>query len=145
VARDSHLELTIRPALARGSWVISDRFADSTRAYQGAAGGVPLSVVSALDHVIVGDTKPDLTIILDVPPEEGLRRAKARAEAAGDDQPDRFEQMNLAFHTNLRQEFLDISVAEPGRCVVIDATLSPDEVAGQVWAAVKLRLGLTDD
>ena len=145
VARDSHLELTIRPALARGSWVISDRFADSTRAYQGAAGGVPLSVVSALDHVIVGDTKPDLTIILDVPPEEGLRRAKARAAAAGDDQPDRFEQMNLAFHRNLRQEFLDISVAEPGRCVVIDATLSPDEVAGQVWAAVKLRLGLTDD
>ncbi len=145
VARDSHLELTIRPALARGSWVISDRFANSTRAYQGAAGGVPLSVVSALDHVIVGDTKPDLTIILDLPPEEGLRRAKARADAAGEDQPDRFEQMNIAFHRNLRQEFLDIAVAEPARCVVVDATLPAEEVAGQVWAAVKLRLGLTDD
>jgi dTMP kinase len=142
VARDSHLEATIRPALARGTWVVCDRFADSTRAYQGAAGGVPLSVLSALDHVIVGETKPDLTIILDLPPEEGLHRAKARAEEAGSAGLDRFEEMNITFHRNLRQEFLDIAAAEPVRCVVIDAAEAADEVGDKVWAAVRQRFGL---
>jgi dTMP kinase len=144
VARDSHLELTIRPALTRGAWVISDRFSDSTRAYQGAAGGVPLSVLSGLEHVIVRDTKPDLTLVLDVTPEEGLRRAKARAEAAGGAGADRFEQMRLSFHVSLRQEFLDIAAAEPGRCVVIGAAQPAEDVAAQVWAAVRQRFDLPE-
>jgi dTMP kinase len=141
VARDSHLELTIRPALARGRWVISDRFFDSTRAYQGAAGGVSIASLDALERIVVGPTRPDLTIILDLPPEEGLRRITARAEAAGGE-ADRFEAMNLSFHTKLRQEFLDIAAAEPWRCAVVDAARPQEAVARDVWRAVSDRLGV---
>ncbi|MBJ7543600.1 dTMP kinase [Rhodomicrobium udaipurense] len=77
-ARESHLELCIRPALERGTWVICDRFSDSTRAYQGAAGGLPLSVIETIDKAVVGDTRPDLTLIFDLPPELGLKRAAER-------------------------------------------------------------------
>ncbi|MBX2806675.1 MAG: dTMP kinase [Hyphomicrobiales bacterium] len=140
VARDSHLELTIRPALKRGVWVICDRFHDSTRAYQGAAGGVPVSALDALERIIIGDTQPDLTLILDLPPEEGLIRAKARAESAGQ-AVDRFEEMSLRFHRNLRDEFLDIAGTAPERCVVIDAPGKPDDVAYTIWKAVVERLG----
>ena len=140
-ARDSHLELTIRPALARGRIVISDRFFDSTRAYQGAAGGVPISALNALERIVVGATRPDLTLILDLPPEEGLRRALARAGENGGN-ADRFETMNAAFHQDLRQEFLEIARAEPWRCVVIDASRPADVVAEDIWAAVTERLGL---
>jgi dTMP kinase len=141
VARDSHLELTIRPALARGNWVISDRFFDSTRAYQGAAGGVPISALNALERIVVGQTRPDLTLILDLPPEEGLRRVKTRSEAGGA-QADHFEKMNLTFHTNLRREFLDIAEAEPWRCALIDARRPPDDVAIAVWRVVRERLAI---
>jgi dTMP kinase len=140
VARDSHLELSIRPALKRGVWVICDRFHDSTRAYQGAAGGVSVSALDALERIVVSDTQPDLTLILDLPPEEGLKRAQARAETAGEG-ADRFEEMSLRFHRNLRQEFLDIATASPGRCVVINAQDAPDEVANAIWKAVVQRLG----
>lgn len=140
VARDSHLELSIRPALKRGVWVICDRFHDSTRAYQGAAGGVSISALDALEHIIVGDTQPDLTLILDLPPEEGLRRAKARAETAGED-ADRFEEMSLRFHRNLREEFLDIADAAPKRCVFIDAQGPLEAVANKIWGAVVQKLG----
>jgi dTMP kinase len=139
VARDSHLELTIRPALARGTWVVCDRFHDSTRAYQGAAGGVPIAAIDALERIVVGATRPDLTIILDLPAGEGLKRAAARAEAS-DEQTDRFESMSLRFHENLRQEFLEIAKAEPRRCVVIDANRPVEEVADAVWSAVTQRL-----
>ncbi len=139
VARDSHLELTIRPALARGTWVVCDRFHDSTRAYQGAAGGVPIAAIDALERIVVGPTRPNLTIILDLPAEEGLKRAAARAEAS-DEQTDRFESMSLRFHENLRQEFLEIAKAEPRRCVVIDANRPVEEVADAVWSAVTQRL-----
>jgi dTMP kinase len=141
VARDSHLELTIRPALARGRWVISDRFFDSTRAYQGAAGGVSIASLNALERIVVGPTRPDLTIILDLPPEEGLRRIAARAQAQGGE-ADRFEAMNLNFHTKLRQEFLDIAAAEPWRCAVIDAARPPEAVGRDVWRAMNDRLGV---
>lgn len=141
VARDSHLELTIRPALARGQWVISDRFFDSTRAYQGAAGGVSIASLNALERIVVGQTRPDLTIILDLPPQEGLRRAAERAKAAGDG-ADRFETMNLRFHAKLRQEFLDIAEAEPWRCVVVDASRAPEQVAQAVWSAVEERMDI---
>ncbi|MDZ4792058.1 MAG: dTMP kinase [Hyphomicrobiales bacterium] len=140
VARDSHLELTVRPALARGAWVVCDRFFDSTRAYQGAAGGVSLAALDAFERAIVGATRPDLTIILDLPPEEGLRRAKARAEMAKDGAPDRFESMEIAFHNNLRQEFLDIAAVEPKRCALVDAARSIDAISADIWAVVKQRL-----
>ncbi len=140
VARDSHLELTIRPALEKGSWVVCDRFFDSTRAYQGAGAGVSLTILDVLERVIVGPTRPDLTLILDLPPEEGLRRARTRAEKEGGILDDRFEKMTLAFHNNLRQEFLDIAKAEPGRCVVIDASRPPEAVAADIWTVVRERL-----
>lgn len=135
VARDSHLELTIRPALARGSWVVCDRFHDSTRAYQGAAGGASMAAIDALERIVVGQTMPDLTLILDLPPEEGLRRVAARAGGEGQE-ADRFEAMSLRFHQNLRQEFLEIAEAEPWRCAVIDAGQPPEKVAADIWAAV---------
>lgn len=140
-ARDSHLELTIRPALARGRIVISDRFFDSTRAYQGAAGGVSIGTLGALERIVVGATRPDLTLILDLPPEEGLRRALARATENGGN-ADRFEVMKVGFHQDLRQEFLEIAAAEPRRCAVIDAARPVDEVAEDIWNAVTERLGL---
>lgn len=139
VARDSHLELTIRPALARGQWVICDRFHDSTRAYQGAAGGLPMAAITALERIVVGATRPDLTLILDLPPEEGLRRVAARAQESGEG-ADRFEAMSLIFHQNLRQEFLEIAEADPRRCAVIDANRPVAQVAADIWATVSQRL-----
>jgi dTMP kinase len=140
-ARDSHLELTIRPALTRNLWVICDRFHDSTRAYQGAAGGVPIAVLDALERIVVGGTRPDLTLILDLPAEEGLKRAAARARDAGEG-ADRFESMSLRFHENLRREFRDIAEFEPERCVMIDASRPIDQVAEAIWAAVQERMAI---
>jgi dTMP kinase len=146
-ARESHLQLAIRPALNRGTWVICDRFSDSTRAYQGAAGGLPMSVIDTMDSAVVGATRPDLTLIFDLPPEIGLKRAAERkAETTKDDGGeavlDRFETMNLAFHRSLRQEFLAIAKAEPERCVVIDASDSPRRVEEKVWSIVRERFKL---
>jgi dTMP kinase len=138
-ARDSHLGLSIRPALKRGAWVVCDRFSDSTRAYQGAAGGVSISSLNALERAVVGATRPDLTIILDLPPKEGLARARARAASTGAP-GDRFESMSLLFHENLRDEYLWIARSDPRRCVVIDASRPADEVETDVWAAVRERL-----
>ncbi len=139
LARDDHLEKTIRPALDDGVWVICDRFMDSTRAYQGAGGGLSPDIVSALETVIVGETVPDLTLILDLPPEKGLQRVRGRLQQSGG-QVDRFEDMALAFHRRLRQGFLDIAAREPERCVVIDADQAPDRVAQAIWQAVRQRL-----
>jgi dTMP kinase len=141
VARDSHLELTIRPALERGRWVICDRFFDSTRAYQGAAGGVSIAALNALERIVVGPTRPDLTLILDLPPEDGLRRVMSRQEAGGAE-ADRFERMNLGFHQNLRREFLEIAEAEPWRCALIDASRPPEDVAIAIWRTVCERLDI---
>ncbi len=137
-ARIDHIEKTIAPALARGAWVISDRFADSTRAYQGVGGKLDDAFVARLERVAVGDRRPDLTLILDLPPEQGLARA-ARRRGAGED-ADRFEREDLGFHRALRESFLAIARAEPERCVVIDA--SPEEriVADAIWGAVRVRL-----
>ncbi|MHC2002252.1 dTMP kinase [Methylobacterium sp. CM6241] len=137
-ARIDHLDTLIRPALARGETVLCDRFSDSTRAYQGAAGGLDPALLSALERVVVGDMTPDLTLILDLDPVIGLARAKARAgegEAA-----DRFEAEALAFHTRLRQAFLAIAATEPERCVVIDAGIPPDAVEEAIAAALAARL-----
>ncbi|MBY0298128.1 MAG: dTMP kinase [Methylobacterium sp.] len=138
-ARLDHLDTLIRPALARGAVVLCDRFADSTRAYQGAAGGVDPEGVAALERIVVGRTRPDLTLILDLPAEAGLARARRRdlGSARG---PDRFEAEALSFHQRLREAFRAIAAAEPRRCALIDAAGDPDAVAAAVRATVAGRL-----
>ena len=136
-ARIDHLDKTILPALERGAWVICDRFADSTRAYQGVAGDLPPAFVAHLEEVVVGVNRPDLTLVLDVPAEVGLERARARR---GTRSADRFEAEGLKFHETLRRAFLDIAAAEPERCVVVDALRSEEGLAGAVWALVQKRL-----
>jgi dTMP kinase len=137
-ARIDHIDHTIAPALARGAWVISDRFADSTRAYQGAAGKLDPALIASLERVAVGQARPDLTLVLDLPAEKGLARAAARR--GGEASPDRFEREGLAFHETLRQAFLDIARAEPVRCAVIDADRPPEAVAEAIWACARERL-----
>ena len=135
-ARADHLERLIRPALARGDWVVCDRFADSTRAYQGAGGGVDPEFVEALERGMVGADMPDLTLIFDLPAQVGLERAAARdADAQG-----RFEAKGLAFHEALRDEFLIIAKGEERRCALIDAAAGIDDVADEIWTAVSERL-----
>jgi dTMP kinase len=136
-ARDDHLTTLIRPALEQGKWVVCDRFADSTRIYQGVAGTVDPRAIRAMERIIVGDTMPDLTFILDVPVEEGMRRAAARRGKAG---ADRFEDEELAFHDKLRNGFLKLVESEPNRCVLIDATLPKEQVAEQIWRVVVKKL-----
>jgi dTMP kinase len=134
-AREDHLERTIRPALGAGRWVLSDRFADSTRAYQGAGGGAPAGLIGRLEATVVGPTRPDLTLILDLPVEAGLARAASRGGGE-----ERFERKGHAFHQRLREAFLDIAAAEPQRCLVLDASAPPERVAEAVWTAVEARL-----
>ena len=136
-ARVDHLDKTILPALARGAWVVSDRFADSTRAYQGAAGNLPMDFVASLERLTIGANRPDLTLILDLDPEVGLKRAAARRQIGP---ADRFESEGLPFHKTLRRAFLNIAIAEPSRCAIIAADGSEDEVAAAIWSAVESRL-----
>jgi dTMP kinase len=131
-ARDSHLQKIIRPALASGQTVLCDRFMDSTRAYQGYAGGCDMRLLDALETSIVGDTRPNLTIIFDLDPAAGLARAKARGEGS----EDRYERKGLAFHQALRRGFLNIAEGDPTRCRVIDAAGPVEAVAVLVQAAV---------
>jgi dTMP kinase len=136
-ARDDHVRTVIQPALSQGTWVLCDRFSDSTRAYQGSLGQVSPIVLNAMQRVTIGDLKPDLTIILDVPVEIGLKRAAARR---GDGAPDRFEAEDVKFHQDLRDAYRQIAAEDPDRCVLIDATASPDIVAAQVWTALRDHL-----
>jgi dTMP kinase len=136
-ARFDHLDQTILPALARGAWVVSDRFADSTRAYQGAAGNLPPEFIASLERLTVGANRPDLTLILDLDPEVGLKRAAERRQTGP---ADRFESEGLLFHQTLRRAFLDIAAAEPWRCAVIDADRIEDDVAAAIWSVVESRL-----
>lgn len=143
-ARRDHLVQTVVPALERGAWVVCDRFADSTMAYQGYGHGLGREVVTALCDLVVGDLAPDLTLVLDLPVEEGLARAGRRngtqdAGAAGED---RYEQMDIAFHQRLRDGFHDIVAREPERCLLIDAMGDADTVAERIRAAVIARLGI---
>ncbi len=136
-ARHDHLTRTIGPALEAGNWLVSDRFSDSTRAYQGAAGGVSGDILETLEKWVVGDRRPDLTYILDMPPELGLKRAEERR---GHDAVDGFENLDLDFHKRLRQGFLDIAKAEPERCFVIDANRDIDAIASEIWRICEKRL-----
>jgi len=134
-ARRDHIERVISPALARGAVVTCDRFADSTRAYQGAGGGAPVALIETLERQVLCETRPDLTLIFDLPAEAGLARAVGR-----DHLETRFEAKGLAFHRRLRAAFLAIAQAEPRRCVVIDAAADVDAVEAAAWTAVSERL-----
>jgi dTMP kinase len=136
-ARRDHIERVIEPALALGDWVICDRFADSTRAYQGAGGGAPTELIATLEAEVLGATRPDLTLILDLPVDIGLARANARDSNA----ETRFEAKGAAFHQRLRQAFLDIAKAEPRRCAVLDGSATLDAVSIAIWDIVEGRLG----
>ena len=134
-ARREHLAKTIRPALEAGIWVICDRFADSTAAYQGAGRGLPRGVWEGLAALTLDGMQPDLTLVLDLPVEAGMARALARST------PDRFERLGLDFHTRVRDAFLAIAAAEPGRCAVIDAAQQPDRVFAEAFEIMQKRLG----
>ncbi|HEY1448727.1 MAG TPA: dTMP kinase [Caulobacteraceae bacterium] len=136
-ARLDHLERTIAPALAAGTSVVCDRFADSTRAYQGVVGGASGTLIDALEKEMRGLCWPDLTLIFDLDAETGLARAATRAG-----EETRFEAKGLAFHQQLRAAFLAIAAAEPERCVVIDASAAEDTVEAAIWRAVSERLTL---
>jgi dTMP kinase len=141
-ARSDHLDTTIRPALAAGRWVICDRFSDSTRVYQGVAGGLAPAVLDRLESMIVAPTRPDLTLILDLPADAGLSRAadRRRANAVAGTQADAYEKRNLAFHERLRAGYAAIAKAEPQRCVLVDGAKPPDVIAAEVWVHVERRL-----
>ena len=143
VARDDHLDTVIRPTLAKGSWVLCDRFMDSTMAYQGAGGNLPASLIRGLERTVVGDTRPDLSIFIDLPAEVGIGRARARQQQTTGGAADRFESMDMEFHERLRKAFLDIARNEPERCVVFDGELPPDELASQIWELVSNRYAIT--
>ena len=136
-ARDDHVQCTILPALRSGKWVVCDRFADSTRVYQGILGQVDEKLINGLERVSVGELSPDLTVILDVPVQIGLERAKLRRGSA---EADRFEGEGAEFHEKLREAYLAIAAREPDRCVVIDATAAKEAVANAIWLAVQSRL-----
>jgi dTMP kinase len=135
-ARDDHVSNVIRPALQRGSWVLCDRFIDSTRVYQGILGGVDASFIRALERLTVGETLPDLTFVLDIPAKTGLNRAGARRGKAA---ADRFETESVEFHQRLREAYRSLADAEPARCVLINARAGKEEIAEQIWTNVVAR------
>ena len=136
-ARSDHVARLIAPSLAQGIWVVSDRFADSTLAYQGYGRGLGLEDLATLHRIALGDFAADLTVILDLPAEIGLARAAARASV-----DDRFERLDRAFHERLRQGFRQIAAHDSVRCVLIDGSSGPQTVHQAELAAVKQRLGM---
>jgi dTMP kinase len=136
-ARRDHLRLTVRPALERGTWVLSDRFADSTFAYQGYGHGVDVGLLGKLYDLAVGQFKPDLTLVLDLPVDAGLARAARRRGAET-----RYEELSHAFHERVRAGFLEIAKREPRRCAVIDASQEIDATAAAIARSVQERLGI---
>ena len=134
--RAAHLERIIRPALAEGKYVICDRFFDSTKAYQGVAGGLGLDVIHNLQQPVLGTTLPDVTLLLDIDPEKGLRRAQERGGEL------RFESKTLAYHRTLRNAFLDFAAQEPDRIFVIDADRDVEAVSDDILAVLDERLNV---
>jgi dTMP kinase len=135
-ARHDHVARRIAPALTAGRWVVCDRFIDSTRVYQGIAGAVDRAVIDRLHRAVLGELRPDLTVILDLPAALGLGR---RREASGQH---RYEQMTIAFHERVREGFLATARAEPERCTVIDASRGVETVASEVRGLVAHRFAL---
>ena len=136
-ARDDHVRHTIEPALARGRWVICDRFSDSTRVYQGIVGKADLKLITGLERITLGELKPDLTFVLDVPADVGTARANKRR---GEGEADRFEGEQPQFHDKLRDAFRTLALSEPDRCVLIDACDPRAEVAEKIWKVANERL-----
>jgi len=134
--RAAHLERLIRPALADGKYVVCDRFFDSTKAYQGVAGGLGLDVINNLQQPVLGTTLPDVTLLLDIDPEKGLRRAQERGGEL------RFESKTLAYHRTLRNAFLDFVAQEPDRIFVIDADRDVEAVSDDILAVLDERLNV---
>ncbi len=145
-ARADHLDVIIRPALATNQWVLCDRFADSTRVYQGAAGGLDQAALGALDTLVVGDTQPALTILLDLDPKVGLARADRRRQTAATPgaflRADTFEGRHLEFHQRLRDGFLALAKSEPHRIAIFDAFQNELVLADQIWRHVSARFRL---
>jgi dTMP kinase len=151
-ARVDHVARVIEPSLASGAWVICDRFADSTFVYQGIARGVGVENIRRISDPIFGTFEPDLTIILDIEPHEGLARASARGLPLFDEDDSttgtiahqliesRFERFTIEFHQKLREAFHDIARTEPDRCVVVDGRAAAERVATDVWRVVEERL-----
>ncbi|MBK9078655.1 MAG: dTMP kinase [Hyphomicrobium sp.] len=133
-ARAEHMTAVIRPALDDGTWVISDRFIDSTRVYQGKLYAIEPELIALLEKYTVGHEIPDLTLILDLPPDAGLERAASRGTLS------RYDAERIETHETLRQGFLEIATSEPDRCVLIDGNLPIESVATAVWHAVTERL-----
>ena len=138
-ARLEHVQATIEPALVAGRWVLCDRFADSTVAYQGYGHDLGRAVIDELHRLVLGYFQPDLTVILDIPVAEGLARATNRERAEGS-REDRYEHMDEGFHQRLRDGFLDIARRNLERCVVIDAAQEPDKVQAEIRTVVGQRL-----
>jgi dTMP kinase len=136
-ARADHIARTIRPALTKGHWVISDRFTDSTYAYQGAGRGLDRETIRRIEAVSIGDFKPDFTLVLDLSADVGLARANARGPHES-----RFEKFDSGFHEKLRQAFLDIANRNAHRCAVIDASGSEEDVAAKIWTTISARFEL---
>ncbi len=134
-ARRDHLRTKVEPALAKGQWVVSDRFADSTTAYQGYGHGVDLGAIAELYRITADDLKPDLTVILDMEVEPAMARALNRGGGE-----DRYEKMDREFHERLRRGFLAIAQAEPDRCIVVSAAGSIEDVQARIQAAAGDRL-----
>lgn len=134
--RAAHLERVIRPSLAEGKYVVCDRFFDSTKAYQGVAGGLGLDVIHNLQQAVLGTTLPDVTLLLDIDPEKGLRRAQERGGEL------RFESKTLAYHRTLRNAFLDFAAQEPDRIFVIDADRDVEAVSANILAVLDERLNV---
>lgn len=134
-ARKDHVDRLIKPALEQGQWVITDRFADSTRAYQGVAGGLKSDQLEKLHQLVLGEFEPDLTLILDLDPEQGLKRTHDRGEGVT-----RFEAHELEFHHALRSGFVSLANSFPDRCILIDASQLSEAVLGQGLDAISKRL-----
>jgi dTMP kinase len=137
-ARADHIAAVIGPAIDAGQWVICDRFSDSTRVYQGAAGALPSDSIEVLERLVVGGMSPDLTIVLDLPAEAGLARARARSNAA-----DGYESRGDDYHGRLRAGFVELARNNPGRVRLIDGSRDRDTIAADVRATVAERLGVT--
>ena len=134
-ARAQHLDELIRPALARGDWVLCDRFTDATWAYQGGGRGLPRDEIASLETLVHGDLQPDLTLLLDLPVELGMKRAARRSQA------DRFEQESTLFFKQVRDAYLERAEAAPERFAVIDASRNIDEVWSQIDSVLRKRMG----
>jgi dTMP kinase len=140
-ARNDHVEEIIRPALARGAIVLCDRFMDSSRVYQGITGNLEGDLVDALERVAIDGLRPDLTLVLDLPADKGLARARRRSEdSAAPGEPDRFEKERIEVHEKRRQAFLDIAAADTSRCRVIDADRGEDPIAAEILSQVQTLL-----